>query len=366
MPTQTPQTVSPSVHREPWGTTPAGQQVSLYTLRNKNHLTVQVSEFGAVLVSIRTPDRHGRFEDIVLGHHQLEPYLDRKTAQFFGATIGRFGNRIAHGTFSLEGQTYALACNNSPNALHGGPQGFDMVLWESAGFVQEQGVGVKLSYLSKDGEEGYPGNLQVTVTYTLTDLDELHIDYQASTDRTTVLNLTNHTFFNLSGNARRDVLNHELTIYADAFTPTDAELIPTGELLSVQGTALDFRTPHTLGARIRSEDGHLKLAGGYDHNYVLRNSGLRHAATLFEPLSGRVLETFTTEPGMQLYSGNFLDGSVTGKNGRCYQQHDGVCLETQHFPDSPNQPQFPSTVLQPETTFHSRTIYAFKQRPLNL
>lgn len=366
MPTQTQPSAAPSVHREPWGTTHAGQDVSLFTLRNKNGLTAQVSEFGAVLVAVRTPDRQGRFEDIVLGHHTLEGYLDRSTAQYFGATIGRFGNRIAGGQFELEGQIYTLQQNNGPNALHGGTEGFDQVHWSGAGFVNDQGVGVKLSYLSPDGEEGYPGNLQVTVTYTLTDLDELHIEYQASTDQTTIVNLTNHSFFNLSGNARQDILGHELSIYADAFTPTDTDLIPTGELLSVEGTALDFRTPHSIGSRIHSEDVHLRTAGGYDHNFVLRNRGLRHAATLFEPVSGRVLETFTTEPGMQLYSGNFLDGSVTGKNGRRYEKHLGVCLETQHFPDSPNQPDFPSTVLHTGQTFNSKTIYAFKVRPLNL
>ncbi|GEM46775.1 aldose epimerase family protein [Deinococcus cellulosilyticus] len=365
MPTRT-QPISPSVHREPWGHLPSGEEVSLYTLRNASGLTAQISEFGAVLVSLRTPDRQGKFEDVVLGHHSLEPYLDRSTAQFFGATIGRFGNRIAGGQFDLEGRTYRLAQNNGPNSLHGGPKGFDQVLWSGSGFVDDRGVGVRLQHLSPDGEEGYPGNLQVTVTYTLTDLNELHIDYQASTDQTTILNLTNHSFFNLSGSAKTDILGHELTLYADQFTPTDSNLIPTGDLLSVQGTALDFRSPQTIGARIHMDDVHLRTAGGYDHNFVLRNSGLRHAATLYEPVSGRVLETFTTEPGIQLYSGNFLDGTVTGKNGRRYEKHLGVCLETQHFPDSPNKPRFPSTVLRPGQAFHSKTIYAFKVRPLNL
>lgn len=366
MPEETTVFQAPSVHREIWGHTPEGQEVALYTLRNARGLSVQVSAFGAVLVSIRTPDRQGKLEDIVLGHHHLKPYLDRSTAQFFGATIGRYGNRIARGTFTLEGQTHHLTCNNGEDALHGGPRGFDQVLWEGAGFVSEQGVGVKLSHLSKDGEEGYPGNLQVHLTYTLTDLDELHLEYHARTDRTTVLNLTNHSFFNLSGNARADILSHELTVYADRYTPTDAGLIPTGELCEVVGTPFDFRSPRAIGERIDQDHPDLLIAGGYDHNFVLRGSGLRHAATLFDPFSGRVLETFTTEPGLQVYSGNFLDGSATGKNGRRYEKHLAVCLETQHFPDSPNQPHFPSTRLQPHETYHSKTIYAFKQRPLNL
>lgn len=351
------------VSQEPWGTTPEGAPVTLYTLRNANGLEARVMDFGGVLVSLKAPDRHGEFADIVLGHDTLEPYTSHDTSPYFGALIGRCANRIANGRFRLDGTMYQLALNNGPNALHGGLRGFDQVLWQSEPYGAADGAGVRLSYRSADGEEGYPGDLTVQVTYVLTHADELRVDYHATTDRPTLVNLTNHTYWNLSGNARDDILGHELRLEADFITPIDATLIPTGALLSVAGTPFDFREAHPVGARLNEDDGQLLYAGGYDHNFVLRGGAdLKLAARLHDPTSGRALEVRTTQPGLQFYSGNFLDGSIVGKGGRPYGQRWGLCLETQHFPDAPNHPDFPSVVLRPGEAFTSRTVYAFTTR----
>ncbi|GAA5513901.1 aldose 1-epimerase [Deinococcus carri] len=349
-----------------WGTTPAGEEVILYELRVPGGLEAHVMNYGGVLVRLLAPDRHGTPEDLVLGHDRAAPYFDRQTSPYFGALIGRYANRIAGGRFSLGGQTYTLARNDGPNALHGGPGGFDQRLWDSRAVMGADGPGVVLTYLSRDGEEGYPGNLTVQVTYTLLPEGALRIDYAAQTDAPTVLNLTNHTYWNLSGQARRDILDHELTVHADAITPVDATLIPTGQFLPVPGTPFDFRRPRRIGTSVDDQDPQLRAAGGYDHNFVLGDVGeggdLRHAATLHDPTSGRQMEVHTTQHGLQVYSGNFLDGSIVGKGGQPYGHRWAVCLETQHFPDSPHQPGFPGTVLLPAQVFRSRTIYAFSAR----
>ncbi|WP_216326997.1 aldose epimerase family protein [Deinococcus aestuarii] len=350
----------PGITARPWGTAPDGRPITLYTLRNRHGLQADIMDFGGVVVRLLTPDREGRPGDIVLGHDQAGPYFDPGTSPYFGALIGRYGNRIAGGSFTLDEKTYRLARNNGPNALHGGERGFHLRLWQGRPLTAEDGPALELSYLSPDGEEGYPGTLLVRVTYTLTQGDALRIDYEATTDAPTVLNLTNHTYWNLSGDARRDILGHELTVQADHITPVDETLIPTGELLAVGGTPFDFRQGTAVGARVNQDDEQLGFAGGYDHNFVLRGGeGLKAAATLHDPASGRRVEVFTTQPGMQVYSGNFLDGSIVGKGGRRYGHRWAVCLETQHFPDSPHWPGFPSTVLRPGERFTSRTVYAF-------
>lgn len=338
-----------------WGTAPDGQPLFLYELTGPGGLHAQLTNYGAILVSLHAPDRDGRPADIVLGHDCPEPYFQMETSPYFGATIGRSGNRIRDGRFTLDGQTYALARNNGSNALHGGPTGFHTRVW-SGRVLDGEEAAVQFSYLSPDGEEGYPGQLQVQVTYTLTGAGALQIDYAATTDAPTVVNITNHTYWNLTG-AVRDVLDHELTIHAQAITPVDPGLIPTGERLPVQGTPLDFRSPRRVGERVDAEHEQLRHAGGYDHNYVLDGEDLRSVAELHDPATGRTLEVLTTEPGMQFYSGNFLDGSIRGRGGQVYGHRWAVCLETQHFPDSPNQPGFPSTVLRPGETFRSRTVY---------
>jgi aldose 1-epimerase len=303
------------------------------------------------------PDRNGRLGDVVLGYENLEGYLTNSS--YFGALIGRYGNRIAKGSFQLGGTPYQLAQNNGDNHLHGGVVGFDKVIWKAKELWGEDEVGLQLTYLSHDGEEGYPGNLSVTVVYTLTNNNELKIDYSATTDKKTIANLTNHSYFNLAGNG--DILGHELMLKADRFTPVDKGLIPTGELSSVEGTPMDFTTPTAIGARINQNDEQLIYGLGYDHNWVLNNSGgkLALAAKIFEPTSGRVMKVYTTQPGIQFYSGNFLDGSITGKNGEIYYKHFGFCLETQHFPDSPNHSNFPSTSLNPGQRYKQTTIYKF-------
>lgn len=338
---------------KPWGKTKTGEAVERYTLRNSRGIQVDFITYGGIITSILAPDRKGVAGDIVLGFDSLEGYLGDHP--YFGAIVGRYANRIARGRFVLDGKEYRLARNNGDNALHGGLRGFDKVVWKA----RQVKDGVELSYLSKDGEEGYPGNLQVKVTYLLNDKNELRIEYEAVTDKPTVVNLTNHSYFNLSAGASADILDHRLRVNADRFTPVDAGLIPTGELRSVAGTPFDFRAPHAIGERIHQPDEQLRLGRGYDHNFVLnrRGSGLEMAARVVEAKSGRVLEVLTTEPGMQLYTGNFLDGSLRGKGGRLYGRHAGLCLETQHFPDSPNRPEFPSTVLRPGQTFRSTTVY---------
>jgi aldose 1-epimerase len=348
---------APTVAREAYGTMPDGQPVEKFTLRNANGVVVQAISYGGIITSLTTPDRNGTPGDIVLGFDALDGYL--KEHPFFGAIIGRYGNRIGRARFTLNGTTYTLAANNGPNHLHGGVKGFDKRLWKGEAVAGQPAV--TFTRTSPDGEEGYPGTLTVRVTYTLTDRNELAVDYHATTDKPTPVNLTQHSYFNLAGQASGDILGHELMLNADRFTPVDATLIPTGALASVAGTPFDFRQPTAIGARINQADPQLTHGGGYDHNWVLNRSGdgLQLAARVVEPTTGRTLEVATTEPGIQFYSGNFLDGSLTGKAGAVYRHRTGFCLETQHFPDSPNLPEFPSTILQPGAEYRSRTVFTF-------
>jgi aldose 1-epimerase len=347
------------VTKKAFGTTRDGKSVELYTLTNAHGIEVRAITYGGIIISLRVPDKNGQFDDVALGFANLNGYLT--PPPYFGAIIGRYGNRIAKGRFSLDGKEYALATNDGPNHLHGGVKGFDKVVWQAESFQSKDGVGVVFTYTSPDGEEGYPGNLKAKVTYTLTDQDELIFDYQATTDKATPVNLTQHTYFNLAGDGKRDILGHELMLNADHFTPIDKTLIPTGEVRSVKGTPFDFTTPTAIGARINEKDEQLIFGHGYDHNFVLnrKGNGLSLAARVYEPTTGRVLEVYTTEPAVQFYSGNFLDGTLTGKQGHVYKQRYGFCLETQHFPDSPNKPNFPSTILRPGQTYHSRTVFKF-------
>jgi aldose 1-epimerase len=339
--------------RQAFGLMPDGQSVDLFVLTNGKGMSAQIMNYGATLVSLGVPDRDGNVADITLGCDSIEDYM--AASPYFGSTVGRYANRIAKGKFTLDGVEYTLATNNGENHLHGGIQGFDKVLWQSEPFKEEDQIGVKFVYFSKDGEEGYPGNLACTVTYRMTENNELHIVYEAETDKATPVNLTHHSYFNLAGQGDGDILSHELMLEADKYTPVDAGLIPIGELREVAGTPMDFTSPHAIGERIDQVD------GGYDHNFVLRSGGesLALAARVYEPVSGRVMEIHTTEPGIQFYSGNFLDGSVTGKKGKIYEKHYGFCLEPQHFPDSPNKPDFPSTILQPGAKYLSRTTFKF-------
>ncbi len=349
-----------NVEVKPFGEIPGGQKVDLYSLTNSGGLKAEIMTYGAIVVSLQVPDRGGKTDDIVLGYGNLTDYLANNP--YFGAIVGRYGNRIGKGKFALDGVQYTLAANNGENHLHGGIKGFDKVVWKAEPIKQRDGVGVKLMYLSKDGEEGYPGSLNCTVTYTLTERNELKIEYLATTDKPTVVNLTHHGYFNLTG-CQRDILGHELMLNADRFTPVDAGLIPTGELRPVKGTVMDFTRPTPIGARIDGDYEQLKFGGGYDHNWVLNGGGrsLTLAARVYEPTTGRVMEVLTTEPGIQFYSGNFLDGTITGKNGIVYKHRYGFCLETQHYPDSPNKPSFPSTVLRPGEKYQTTTIYRFQQ-----
>ena len=348
-----------SVSKAPYGVLPSGDSVHVFTLTNANGIELRAITYGGIVVSLRTPDRQGTLADIVLGFDDLDGYV--KSSPYFGSITGRYANRIARGRFSVDGAPYQLAVNNGLNALHGGLRGFDKVLWTGAEKRDSSGAAVVFTYVSRDGEEGYPGTLNVIVTYTLTDSNQFVIDYEATTDKATPVNLTQHSYFNLAGDGAGDVLNHVLTLHADRYTPVDSTLIPTGELTTVEGTPFDFRSGVPIGARIGQDNAQLRIAGGYDHNFVLTRSqqGLVHAARVLEPVSGRSLDVATTEPGLQLYTGNFLDGSITGKSGHVYRHRNGFCLETQHFPDSPNQPSFPSTILRPGVTFRSRTIYTF-------
>lgn len=334
---------------------PDGAEASLYTLSSLGGLRMSVTDFGGAITALWVPDRQGAPADVVLGYDTLEGYLAGKV--FFGSIIGRFGNRIARGRFTLDGVGYSLPLNNGLNHLHGGPSGFDRALWQAKPASESV---LRLTRTSPDGEEGYPGNLHVQVDYTLS-ADAVRIDYRAETDRPTPVNLTNHSYFNLAGHQSGPILDHELTVFAERFTPTDAGLIPTGDLRAVEGTSFDFREPRRIGEKIGAEDEQLRFAGGYDHNFVLtrQGDGLEIAARVREPRSGRILEVLTTEPGVQFYSGNFLDGSERGKGGHAYAQRTGFCLETQHYPDSPNQPAFPSTILRPGERFASTTIYRF-------
>ncbi len=346
-----------NITKQPFGKTAGGTPVDLYTLTNDNNLEAKITNYGGVVVSLVVPDQGGHLDDIVLGLDTLEDYASK--SPYFGCITGRYANRIANAKFTLDGVEYTLAQNNGDNHLHGGLKGFDKVVWTAEEIQSNNGVGLKLSYTSPDGEENYPGTLEVIVTYTLTNEDELRIDYQATTDKDTIVNLTNHTYFNLKGAGSGDILDHELMLNADRFTPIDDTLIPTGELRSVAGTPLDFRQMTTIGDRIDEDDEQLDFAGGYDHNWVLNTNGtLTLAARVEESTSGRAIDVYTTEPGIQFYSGNFLS-EITGKEGKTYRKRDGLCLETQHFPDSPNKPQFPSTVLKPGETYQTTTIYQF-------
>jgi aldose 1-epimerase len=350
-----------SVSDTAFGDLPSGAAVTLYTLRNQHGMQARIMTYGGIVTSLTAPDRHGRYADVVLGYDSLAGYL--KSSPYFGALIGRYGNRIARGKFSLDGVSYALAINNGPNALHGGLVGFDKVLWKVAhAQITSRGPQLALTYSSTDGEEGYPGNLKVTAVYTLTEDNALELDYIATTDKDTVVNLTQHSYFNLRGHG--DILNSVVQINADEFTPVDAALIPTGELRPVAGTPLDFRTPTPIGARIDLNDEQLHFAGGYDHNWVIKKpiGALAVMATVYEPETGRVLEVSSTEPGLQFYSGNFLDGTLTGKGGLVYQRRSGFTLEPQHFPDSPNHPNFPTTGLKPGQVYKNTIVYRFSSR----
>ncbi|MGC2022575.1 MAG: aldose epimerase family protein [Candidatus Sulfotelmatobacter sp.] len=341
------------VSKQPFGHTPEGTPVEMYTLAD-GEIEARIMTYGGIVVSLRTPDRNGKLDDIVLGCDSVEKYVVQ-TAHF-GGIIGRYANRIAHGTFQLDGQTYSIPKNDGDNALHGGIRGFDKVVWTA----KEITDGIELTYVSKDGDQGFPGTLATTVRYTLSG-SALRIDYSATTDKDTVLNLTNHSYFNLAGQGNGDILRHVVKIDASRFTPVDATLIPTGELKPVEGTPFDFRTPHVVGERIVADDAQLRLGHGYDHNFVLDHPAgqLAEAAEVYEPTTGRILRVSTTEPGLQFYTGNHLDGSITGKDGRVYKPRFALCLETQHFPDSPNHPSFPSAELKPGQRFHSVTVFEF-------
>ena len=348
-----------------FGKTSEGTAVDLYTMTNAKGIAISIMTYGATVTSIKTPDRNGKFADIALGFDSIDGYLGK--IPYFGAVVGRYGNRIAKGRFKLDGHDYKLAINNGPNSLHGGLKGFDKVVWTARDASTATTPAVELTYLSRDGEEGYPGNLTVKVTYTLNDANEVQIDYSATTDKTTVTNITNHTYFNLAGAGSGDILAHQVMLNASLFTPVDAGLIPTGELKPVGLTPFDFTKPMAIGARIdQAGDQQLKFGLGYDHNWVLAkvNAGeLSPAAEVIDPASGRLLRVATTQPGVQFYTGNFLDGTIIGKGGKAYGKRSGLCLETQHFPDSPNRPSFPSTTLKPGETMTSRTVWQFSALP---
>lgn len=348
--------------RKSFGQTGDGQAVDIYTLKNRQGAEARITTYGGAVVSLTMPDRAGKFDDVLLGFDDLAGYL--KTTTYIGSLVGRYANRIAKGRFTLKGKEYTLATNNGENHLHGGVRGFDKMVWKARPQPARGGQALELTYLSRDGEEGYPGNLTVRVVYTLTDANELKIDYYATTDKDTVVNLTNHNYYNLAGQGNGDILGHLLTVNAGRFTPTDAGAIPTGELRPVRGTPFDFTRPTAIGARINQDEEQLKLGKGYDHNFVIdgRAGTLRLAGRVTEPTTGRAMEVWTTEPGMQLYTGNYLDGSDTGKGGKPYRHRYGFCLETQHYPDSPNRPAFPSTTLRRGARFRSTTVYKFSAR----
>ncbi|MFN8421430.1 MAG: aldose epimerase family protein [Anaerolineae bacterium] len=354
------QAQSGSVVKQAYGTTADGVAVDEYTLTNAAGAEVKIITYGGIVTSLKVPDRHGQLANVVLGFETLADYETKNP--YFGGIIGRYGNRIANGKFSIDGTEYTLAANNAPNSLHGGTKGFDKRVWTGKEVQDGGNVGVELTYLSPDGEEGYPGNLSVKVVYTLTAANELRIDYSATTDKTTVVNLTNHSYFNLAGNGAGAIYDHLLWVDADKYTPVDATLIPTGELASVEGTPFDFRAAKTIGSGVRSSSEQMVLGRGYDHNFVLNrpaDNSLALAARLYEANSGRTMEVWTMEPGVQIYTANFLDGTLVGSSGGMYRQGDAICLETQHFPDSPNQADFPSTLLNPGETYQTTTIYKF-------
>ena len=348
-----------TVKKSDFGKLPDGTAVSLYTLTTAKGMEAKISTRGGVLVSLKTQDRKGAWADVVLGHDSVADYIADKST-YFGSLVGRYANRIGHATFTLNGVAYKLPKNDGANSLHGGTQGFDKHIWSA----KEVPDGLELTYVSKDGEEGYPGTLTAVVTYRLSDDNRLQIHYTATTDKPTVVNLTNHSYWNLHGGGEGDILNHLVTLNADRYTPVDAGLIPTGELIPVQGTPFDFRKPTTPGARIGNADPQLKLGRGYDHNWVLNRTGkgLELAARIEEPTSGRVMEVYTDQPGIQFYTGNFLDGSVKGKGGKPANLHAAFCFETQHFPDSPNKPSFPSVVLKPGERYDTTTEFRFSTK----
>ncbi len=343
-----------------FGQTPAGEKVDLYTFKNSSGVKVEIMTYGGIIILIEAPDKKGKVEDITLGFESLDKYIEGHP--YFGAIVGRYGNRIGDAKFTINGKVYTLAKNNGPNSLHGGEEGFDKKVWDVEEIIQGGIPALKLTYLSKDGEEGYPGNLKCTVIYSLNDDNELKIEYLAETDKPTHVNLTNHAYFNLNGHEdMNDILNHIMLLNADRFTPVDETLIPTGELRSVAGTPMDFTKPKKIGKDIESDYKQIEIGGGYDHNFVLNkeeSGALTFGGRVFEPNSGRVLEFYTTQPGIQFYTGNFLNGNEEGK-GQVYRKRYGFCLETQHFPDSPNKPEFPSTLIKPGEKYHQITIYKF-------
>lgn len=349
----------PRLTMGPFGKTADGQGIDLYTLRNQRGVEVRLMTYGGIILSIKTPDRDGNKDDIALGYDKAEDYF--KNSTYFGVLVGRYANRIAKAQFTLDGKTYKLPANNGVNSLHGGTTGWDQKVWKAEPRQFEKGVSVALSLVSADGDQGYPGEVKAKVTYTLTDDSQLIVDYDAETNAPTVINMTQHTYFNLAGSKANDILGHELMINADKYTPVDDTLIPTGELAPVAGTPFDFKTATVIGARIDQKNEQLTRGKGYDHNWVLNRTadGLSLAAKAKDPITGRTVEISTTEPGIQFYSGNFLDGTNVGKGGRVYPHRSGFCLETQHYPDSPNQPAFPSTVLRPGQRYTSQTVFKF-------
>jgi aldose 1-epimerase len=354
---------APRVSRAAFGRMPDSVQVDGYTIRNARGTSLHVITYGAIITALRTADRHGRFDDVVLGFDDLGGYL--KDTPYFGAIVGRYANRIALGRFTLDGRTFQVPVNNGPNSLHGGTRGFDKVVWNATSFENDSAAGVALTHVSPDGDMGYPGRVDVRVTYTLHDRNELVVDYVATTDKPTPINLSQHSYFNLAGDGQRDILGHVLELKASRYTPVDSTLIPTGELAPVTDTPFDFRAPSAIGARIIGTHQQLVFGRGYDHNFVLDRTGdeVQHAARVVEPTTGRTLDVYTDQPGIQFYSGNFLDGSIRGKGDRVYAHRYGFCLETQHFPDSPNQPAFPSTILRPAERYESRTVFRFGTAP---
>ena len=352
-----------SITQAPFGGIPDGPAVTIYTLRNDKGMEARILTYGGIVQSLKVPDRNGKFDDVVLGHDNIGGYLTN--SPYFGALIGRYGNRIGGGKFTLEGKTYKLANNNGPNSLHGGIKGFDKVVWQASPSLTPDGPALELTYVSQDGEEGFPGNLKVTAIYTLTDNNELHLSFTATTDQPTLCNLTQHSYFNLRGQGNGDILGHEVYINSDKITPVDKDLITTGEYAPVDGTPFDFRKPTAIGARINDPNQQLQFGTGYDHNWVINKplGKLGLLARVYEPTTGRVMEVWSTEPGVQFYTGNFLGETITGKDGKVYQRRTGFCLEPQHYPDSPNKPMFPTTELKPGETYQNTILYRFSVQP---
>ena len=354
-----------TISQAPFGNTSNGTPVTIYMLRNSKGMEARIMTYGGIVQSLKVPDKNGKLDDVVLGYDNLEGYLINKGNPHFGALIGRYGNRIGGAKFTLEGQTYVLAINNGPNSLHGGIKGFDKVVWQARSWLTPDGPSLELTYLSKAGEEGFPGNLKVTAIYTLTDNNELQLNFTATTDQPTLCNLTQHSYFNLRGQGNGDILGHEVYINSDKTTLVDKDLISTGEYAPVDGTPFDFRKPTAIGARINDPDQQLQFGTGYDHNWVINKplGKLGLQARVYEPTTGRIMEVWSTEPGVQFYTGNFLDGTITGKDGKVYSRRTGFCLEPQHYPDSPNKPMFPTTELKPGETYQNTILYRFSVRP---